>query len=420
MNHCFCRPLCRLGLVLLMWLSLSEEAALAEKEDKRPLILWHAYRAEERSALEYTARQWNEKGRKNFPPLKLLAVPFDAFTDKISAAIPRGHGPDLFIAAHDRVGDWAESKIIEPIEFWMTEKHADQFLFKSLSPLCHQDSLYGLPMAFKSTALFYNKDLVPHPPQTTDELLALGRKLTDGKTGRYGLIYDNIRLYFHAPWLFGYGGELFNTEGELKINTPHAVKALKFTQKLGGPQGIIPPEASPSLTTSLFNQGKAAMAISGPWMLGELALDKINVGVAPLPLVSATGKPASPFLGTESLMMSATCKRKAMAFQAMKFLTSNAMAVERAIRARQPVANHAAWTDRRVTKDPILMAFRQQQDTARVIPGTAEMRLVWAPYDIALQKAMTGQSSAFDALEEAEAEIRRYLHALRASAKGEK
>ena len=159
------------------------------------------------------SKRWNEGDRGKDPRIKLLAVPYDAFPDKISAAIPRGHGPDLFIFAHDRVGDWAEAKVIEPIEFWMTEKHADMFIFKAIDALCYKDSLYGLPMAFKSTALYYNKALVPSAPRSTKELLALGRKLTNVQAGNYGLVYDNVKLYFHAPWLFGFGGKVFDAKG---------------------------------------------------------------------------------------------------------------------------------------------------------------------------------------------------------------
>jgi len=383
---------------------------LASKVWADELIMWHAYRATERKALETTVQRWNEGGRGNDPRIKLLAVPYDAFPDKISAAIPRGHGPDLFIFAHDRVGDWAESNVIEPIEFWMTEKHADTFLFKAIDALCYGDSLYGLPLAFKSTALYYNKALVPRPPRTSDELLAMGRKLTSAATGRYGLVYDNRKLYFHAAWLFGFGGQIFDKAGKLKVDSPAARAALDFAHKLGGKGGIVPPESSPTLTTSLFNEGKAAMAISGPWMLGEIS-SSLALGVAPLPLVSGRGKPAAPFLGAEGIMMSSRSKRKAAAFRAMSFLTSDAMAVTRAVEARQPVANVGAWKDPRVKKDPVLRAFRQQFDAAVVMSGTPQMRVVWSPYDVAIQKVITGTATPAKALAEAQVEIQRYLQA---------
>ena len=33
--------------------------------------------------------------------------------DKLAVAVPRGNGPDLFIFAHDRLGDWATSGLLE-------------------------------------------------------------------------------------------------------------------------------------------------------------------------------------------------------------------------------------------------------------------------------------------------------------------
>ena len=154
------------------------------------------------------------------------------------------------------------------------------------------------------------------------------------------------------------------------------------------------------------------MAISGPWMLGELS-PKLRVGVAPLPLVTASGKLASPFLGAEGVMMSAKSSRKAAGFRAMTYLTGDRAAVARAIAARQPVANHAAWRHAKIKADPVLRAFRAQLDSATVMPGTPQMRLVWSPYDMALQKVMSGRASPGQALKEAAAEVRRFLKAMK-------
>jgi arabinogalactan oligomer / maltooligosaccharide transport system substrate-binding protein len=382
----------------------------------KPLVLWHAYRAAERTALEATVKKWNDGTRGRDPEIQLLAVPYDAFPDKISAAIPRGHGPDMFIFAHDRVGDWAESKIIEPIEFWMTEAHADSFLFKVIDSLCYKDSLYGLPLAFKSVALYYNKDLVPTPPRTTDEMIAMGRKVTDAAAGRYGLVYWNTLFYFHSPWHFGFGGKIFDDKSSLRVRTPETERAIAFAKGLTATgSGIVPPETSSTLTTTLFSQGKAAMAISGPWMLGELPAT-LKVGVAPLPTVSATGKPAAPLLGAEAIMMSTKSSQKTAAFRAMSFLTGNWAATQRALLARQPVANVGAWKDPRVARDPILGAFRRQLDAAVVMPGTPEMRLVWSPMDMALQKVIGSSTAPQTAVSEAETEIKRYLQAAKNAA----
>jgi arabinogalactan oligomer/maltooligosaccharide transport system substrate-binding protein len=370
------------------------------------VVLWHSYRAKEKEALEELAARWN--AQPDVPRLELLSVPYDALADKISAAVPRGHGPDLFIFAHDRIGDWAESKIVEPIEFYVDEALCDRFLRKTIDALTYGDSLYGLPMAFKSAALVYNQKLVPKPPATTAELLALGRRLTDRRAGRYGLVYENTRLYFHSPWLHGYGGEVFGADGQLHVATPEAVRALEFARLLGGPDGIVPPEASGILLSTLFDDGKAAMVLAGPWFIGEIR-PGLPFGVAPLPIVSETGRPAEPFLSVEAVLLSSQSKNKPAAFRVMEYLTSDGAALVRAEHARQTVANVATYSEPTVARDPVVAAFRAQLDHTHAMPGTPEMRIAWAPYDMAIAQvvALGGDSKA--ALAEAEQKIRDYL-----------
>jgi arabinogalactan oligomer/maltooligosaccharide transport system substrate-binding protein len=372
----------------------------------RGLVLWHSYRAQERATLEALAAEWT--ARHPDTPLQLLAVPNETFADKITAAVPRGHGPDLMIFAHDRLGDWAEGKIVEPIEFYADEKLLDHYIRPVLDALVYHDSLYGLPLSYKSTALFYNRKLVPKPPETTAELLALGRALTNRKAGRFGLIYSANRLYFHAPWLHGFGGWVFGEGGKLDLANDGALKALAFARTLSGPDGIVPAEVEGHLVAALFNDGRAAMAITGQWFLGEVKKG-VDFGVAPLPTVSETGLPAAPFLGVEGVMMSAYSTQKARAFEVMRFLASDEVAVRRALQAKQSVASVAAYRDPRIGGDPVLMAFRRQADTARPMPATPEMRMIWTPYDNAMQAILVRNVDARAGLLEAEKEITRYL-----------
>jgi maltose-binding protein MalE len=372
----------------------------------RGLVLWHSYRAQERATLEALAAEWT--ARHPDTPLQLLAVPHETFADKITAAAPRGHGPDLMIFAHDRLGDWAASRIVEPIEFFADEKLLDHYIRPVLDALVYGDSLYGLPLSYKSMALFYNKKLVSKPPETTEELLTLGRTLTNRKEGRFGLIYRPDRLYDHAPWLHGFGGWLFGPDGKLDLANDGAIKALAFARTLSGPEGIVPAEVEGHLVAALFNDGKAAMAITGPWFLGEVKKG-VEFGVAPLPTVSETGKPAAPFLGVEGVMMSAYSTQKTKAFEIMKWLASDEVAVRRALEAKQSVANSAAYRDRRIGGDAVFMAFRRQADVARPMPATPEMRMVWTPYDNALGAILVRNVDARVGLLGAETEIRRYL-----------
>ena len=203
-------------------------AAAACGQGREPgVVLWHAYTGLERSALEATAAQWNAQHPE--PPLTLVAVPHDSFADKLTSAIPRGNGPDLFIFADDRIGAWAESHTIEPIEFWVDDARADRFSTLAMTAMAYKGSLWGLPLATKSLVLFVRTDLVTTPPRTTNELVALGPRMR--KQQGFAVAYANVDLYGHAPWLHGFGGKVIDDNGELAIATPEAANAMEFARK---------------------------------------------------------------------------------------------------------------------------------------------------------------------------------------------
>ena len=144
--------------------------------------------------------------------LELVTIPYDAFADKITASIPRGKGPDLFIFAQDRLGDWAASGLVEPVDFWLTDPLRNAFLEPTIEALTYDNAVYGLPMAFKTVALYYNPKLIPTPPATTDEMIAMAKKATKGDT--FGLVYENANFYFQAAWMQGFGGRVFDKKGK--------------------------------------------------------------------------------------------------------------------------------------------------------------------------------------------------------------
>ncbi|MBA3459297.1 MAG: extracellular solute-binding protein [Deltaproteobacteria bacterium] len=366
-------------------------------------VLWHAYNGTEASALTRSAARWNAEHPDQ--PLELVGVPYAAFADKLTSAIPGGNGPDLFIYPQDRIGDWADSGVIEPIEFWVDEARAARFTDEAVESMAYKGSLWGLPVAVKSIALYYRTDLVATPPTTTDALIALAPEMT--KRRGYAVAYANVDLYGHAPWLFGFGGRIVDEDGNLAIATPEAAAAMAFARDLVA-TGVAPGHAEGPLVATLFNEGKAATVMSGPWFQSDIAAG-VPWKVATLPTVSATGKPAAPFLGAEGMLMSARAKDKDTAFAIMDALTSDASAIERAKIARQVVPNIHAYDDQEIAADPTLRAFRDQLAHTVPMPKGAAMRMVWTPYKTALGEVLSGRASPADQLLAVEREVQSYL-----------
>ncbi len=369
--------------------------------DARPeLVLWHAYRAEEATTLEAIVSDLNA-ARSDFR-VKVLGVPYDAYLDKITAAIPRGRGPDVFIAAHDPIGDWARANTIDVLDDVIDPQTASTFVPGLLPAVLFEGHVYGYPIAFKSIALWRNTQLVPQPPTTLSSLLASAKQHT--KDGSYGLVYENRDLYFHAPLLFGFGGALFADDGTPALVQAGTVRSVKEAKAIAD-SGVVPAEVSGTLVMSLFNQQKAAMIVTGPWSRGEVE-PGVSFAVSPLPTVDDTGLPMRPLLTVEAAFVSGKTEKRELALVLVRLLGDQERSLRRLKEARQPVALASAWDALADDDDArFLRGFRAQLDSAVPTPNTPAMKSLWGPFNLALGETMGQGTEPAQTLAEAQAKL---------------
>ncbi len=393
------RPFAFLLLLLLALLTLPG-ALFAQKE----LVVWHAYRGGEKAAFEKVCEAFNQspaaKGYKVTP----LAVPYDAFADKITAAVPRGKGPDVFIYAQDRLGGWiAAGNTVEPLDFFLDDAIKGRFIPTTLQAMTYQGGVYGLPLNYKVITLIYNTNLLKVPPKTTGELVKVAKSLTNAASGHFGLAYSYADFYYHALLMNGFGGGVFDGKKPTMDSAPN-VKSLEFLNRWIA-QGFMPAEPSTALITSLFNEGKAAMVFSGPWFLGEIA-SGVPYALATLPTLDENGgKPLRPWMTVEGVYVAAPSKNKDAAFEFAKFITDTASAKVLALEGRQTPANQSVYSDAQVAADPILKAFRAQVDVAIPMPNLPEMTMVWSPATTAMNTVVKKSATPKAALTVAQQEV---------------
>ena len=359
------------------------------------IVLWHSYHADEQRGVETAVVRWNALHPES--PVEPQAIPVEGFAGKLQAAIPRGHGPDVFIAAHEKIGDWARGKLIAPIDL-----DTSGFLPGTVDALRLDGAgpLYGVPLAFKSVALFYRTDQVSAPPSTTDELFALCTKV---KTpNHWCLAYEAGSFYHHAGWVHGEGGVILR-EGASQLASPEGVRALAFVRRLVD-EGVIPDETSGTVVTELFNSGRAALAINGPWFLGDIR-DGVPFAIAPLPIMSDTGKRAAPLLTVEAAMIPPSAAHPVEALAFARWLAGPEGAHIRATIGRQPVTDASTWSDPAIASDPRLAPFRKQLDYAAPMPNAPAMQAVWEPAQQALRRVLRGAAEPRAALTEADRRV---------------
>ena len=374
------------------------------------LVVWHAYAGGEEKALTEVVERY-QKQYPQGPQVEAVSVPYGSFADKLQAAIPRGHGPDLFIQAHDIVGQWSKLGLIEPLNSHLPLADVLPTLWpETIPPLKDGDALLGLPLSWKTLALFYRKDLVATPPRTTADILQIGAEQkahSPAGSRRYGLVYEAGNFFKHAALLHGFGGAIIPPGSPVPtLDTKEQLAALQFVSQLVQ-NGDLPEEMSAVLTTQFFNEGRAAMTINGPWFIAEIAKD-VPYGVAPMPVVSETGQIAAPLTSIEAGFVSAKSEHKGEAADFLRYLASAESAQIRATVGRQSVSEKTTWDRPEVQNDPVLSAFFAQRQHIVPSPTHPAMRAFWEPGEQALRQVLRGGKPQ-DALRAAQRLLDQYL-----------
>ncbi|MFM7505047.1 MAG: extracellular solute-binding protein, partial [Rubrivivax sp.] len=116
-------------------------------------------------------------------------------TDKFQAAAAAGKGPDIMCWAHDRVGEWAKAGLIVPVKPPRRVREAiDDGAWQAFS---YRGQTWGYPLAIEAVALVYNKALVPEPPASFEDVIALDRRLQ--RDGKRAILWSYNQGFFSWP-----------------------------------------------------------------------------------------------------------------------------------------------------------------------------------------------------------------------------
>lgn len=375
----------------ITWLSLLAAlsiVAVPARALAAPIRVWHAYRDEEAKALEAILATW--KGGE----IDVLALPFDAYARKLEASIPIGDGPDVFIDAHERIGNFRARKIIAPVGDALESPPA-AFNPPALDAVRSGGDVWALPISQKCVALYMNTELVQEVPADLEGIAELAGKLP---AGVYPMVYETQGPYTHAAVLGAFGVRLLTEDDQFGFVGPGAERSLDLVRSLIR-QKAVPEDASGALVTDLFNAGQAAFAMSGPWLVGSLTdAAKKRMRVVPLPKVRATGQPMRPLLTVESVMLSPQGALRAEARALARYLAGPEAAALRLKLARiAPVRVDVPVPG----DDAFLAAFAEQAKVTIPMPSSQAMRSVWEPAERAIRKVLRGDAPPEVALVEA-------------------
>jgi arabinogalactan oligomer/maltooligosaccharide transport system permease protein len=387
----------RVALTLsgLVGLLVGASPASIARAQPEPVVLWHAYGEAEARGL----RAALDAFEREHPDVRVTVVhnAFGAYASKLESAIPTGHGPDLFLDAHERLVTYVEAGLVEPFGEPGLEARLDLDA-AHLEALSVDGALYGLPLALKCAALYVNTDLARTPPETLEAIAAMRERVPDDV---FPLVLEAENPYYDAALLHAFGGRFLDDAGHYAFEGDAAERTLDTLLALTRAR-VVPEEPSGDLVKQLFAGGRAATAISGPWLAPDLTGARFSWTVVPLPRVEAAGgRPMEPFVTIEGAFLAKGTPRAAGARRLALFLAGREGAVLRADDGGQIVASRTAWQDPRLADDAFLRTFREAASRGRPMPTHPKMRMVWEPALRAIRKVLRGDTPAREALVEA-------------------
>ncbi|NQV07072.1 extracellular solute-binding protein [bacterium] len=335
-----------------------------------PLVIW----ADETrtSVLEPIAAAFTEA---TGVPVEIQLKGFgDIRGDSVQQA-PLGEAADVFIGAHDWIGELASNGIIEPVDLGA---RADEFFPVALDAFSYEGSVYGLPYAVEAIGLYRNVDLVPDAPVTFEDLLAVCEGL--GDTVTQCLATPSGDAFHHYPFLASTGGYIFAYDAatgydptDVGLDNDGAIEGFTFLDSLVK-DGTLDPAVDYGTMTTLFHEGQAAFMWTGPWALPDVQAAGINYAVSPLPDIN--GQDAAPFVGVQGFFVNAFSEQKALAqtFVLDFVATEEVMVALYEVGLRAP-AHIAAFNQ--VADDPDVQAFGESASAGNPMPNIPEMSSVW-------------------------------------------
>lgn len=327
-------------------------------------------------------------------------------TDKFQQAAGAGKGPDIFCWPHDRVGEWAKAGLLTPLRPSARLKAESEE--QAWNALSYRGRIWGYPIAIETTGLIYNKALVPTPPATWDELIALDKKLQ--ASGKHAVLWDYNKSFFSWPVMAGAGGVIFGRDAQgdfdpkkVDVNNDGALAGARMIERLIK-DGHMPKGARYSEMEAAFARGEVAMMISGPWAWDNAKKAKIDIGVAPIPAV-IPGKPSKSFVGVLGCMISAPSRNKDLA---KEFIENHLMRPEalKVLDANVPIgvpANKAFYAE--LSVNPLIAASMTNARNGAPIPNIPEVGRFWTAMDAALEAITNGLQSPKAALDGAAARM---------------
>ncbi len=356
-----------LALIIMILAMLGSISILSAQEEESDFVVSDAYAGSE-LRLIFANHPWNDAIQRLLPQfeeasgitLRVESYFEDQLSQRLQIGLTSGTSQaDVFMFRPLQEGllfqqnGWVAdlNEYAENDEDW---NFAD-FQAGPLGTVTNGEVLFGLPIVTERQALYYRKDLLEAAgidvPTTLEELEAAVAALHDPANGINGIALRgqrNAGVTQFSSFLYSFGGQWIDEDGNSAINTPEAIAAYEFYGGLlrnYGPLGSL--NMSWPQAIAIFAQGQAAFYLDADILYtnvvdpnASLVVD--TVGFAPFPAGPAGARPYS--VTSWAVGMNASSQNQDAAWEFLRWATSPDVVRQLQAENGQSGARESVWT----------------------------------------------------------------------------
>lgn len=373
------------------------------------LTFWNGFTGPDQSVVKAMVDKFNQENPGTQIDMQIIA--WDSLYTKLLPALSAGQGPDIMGIGWNNIHDYAKSGVLLPLDSYIDGSNGlDRNNFPgTVKGTVVGGKTYGVPMQYFDFAMYYNKDIfteagITNPPTTWEEMeadaIACTKVNSTGQVVHYGL---DLNLTAGIPvwyaWIWQAGGDVVSADNtQALINAPEAVSAGDLLERLFIKDKVTPVGITGPDSDTLFQSGKSAMHVTGPWMIAGFDQAGLNYGIAPLP----KGKVAADIADGPCLAINASTKVPDAAWTFLAYWNSTESVKYFALNDPAPPANLALMNDPDIQANAKLAAFAAGLPYSRLeFPDAPNRTDIDTAVGQAVQQIAYGKLSVQDAFDQA-------------------
>lgn len=301
-----------------------------QEESIQKLTFWHFWsEPNQRKALDSLIAVYE---KENEIEIEMVELSWNDGKTKLLAAFNSRTAPDVIELGSDWVAQFSSEKVLTELN--ENEMQIGKYISMAKEPSYWEGSLYAIPWIVNSRVMYINNDLLEIAgvspgfiPNNYDELKSVAEEVNqlEGKFGFGANGSDAHRLYKKIiPMFWSFGGEIFDKNGKVVLNSPENLLALQTYLELSR-VGLI---ESQRQIDAEFVKGNIGIWFSGTWLAEKIKKENQNLNYSVALVPHSKESEGISFAGGEYLSINAASENKEEAIKFVNWICSGENALK--------------------------------------------------------------------------------------------